>query len=128
MTKADFLEVMSKNKEIWPDFAAMPIDAQEYMAKVNMATGTHHAYLEKEKVVGIGGIRHIGIGEAWLVTPPDIRDERKLSLLRIARNSFEMQRDTLDLWRIFATADISETFLTHLGFHKQPNTLVWTRT
>lgn len=128
MTISDFLAIMDANKEVYPDFAILSDEHKKLIANVNICTGTAQSYLKEGKLWGVGGIHYRGVGEAWLITPPDIREQHKLWLLKNAKLEFEKQRDDLKLWRVFATSKISGTFLKHLGFKPEPSTQVWNRT
>jgi len=125
MTVEDFLEVMAANAEVYTEFAALPDEQKRLMANGNIATGTAETFREDGKIVGVGGIRHIGIAEAWFITPPAIR-KKPLKLLRQVRKSLEQIRTDKQLWRIFAASKISENFLKHLGFAKNEDFHVWT--
>jgi len=125
MTVEDFLEVMAANAEVYTEFAALPDEQKRLMANGNIATGTAETFREDGKIVGVGGIRHIGIGESWFITPPAIR-KKPLKLLRQVRKSLEQIRTDKQLWRIFAASKISENFLKHLGFAKNEDFHVWT--
>ena len=103
-------------------------EQKRYLANVNIITGTAESFYENGRLVGVGGIRHIGVGEAWMITPPDVRGKRSLSLFRKTKETFTKTRDDLNLWRCFAESKISDNFLNHLGFEPNPKGLVWTRT
>ncbi len=126
MAIEDFLEVMAQNAEIYPEFAALPEEQRRLIANGNIQTGTAETFREDGKIVGVGGIRHIGIGEAWCITPPTIRDQ-PVRLLRQVKKSFDQIRNDKELWRIFAESKISENFLQHIGFVKNEGFHVYTR-
>ena len=127
MTVGDFLLVMELNAEIYPEFAELPDEQKRYLANVNIATGTAQSFFEEGKLVAVGGIRYAGVGEAWLITPPQVRENRGLSLLKETRKMFIETRNEHNLWRVFAESKISETFLKHLDFKPHPQGFVWTR-
>jgi hypothetical protein len=128
MTAEDYLLVMEQNIEVYPEWDKLTDEQKRHIAAVNISTGTAQSFFEDGRLVGVGGIRFRGIGEAWLITPPYIRDHRAKSLFREARRVFKKNRDELNLWRIFATSRISKTFLRHLGFKRSPRTFCWMRT
>jgi len=128
MTVEDFLLVMELNAEIYPEFAELPDEQKRYLANVNIITGSAKSYFEDGRLIGVGGIRFIGIGEAWLITPPAIRSERGLSLFNDTEKLFVKMIDDNNLWRVFAESKISETFLKRMGFKCHPQGYVWTRT
>lgn len=127
MTVQDFLAMMELNKEVYPEFAALTDEQKRYLAWVNVESGTADAYIENGELVGVGGIRFVGIGEGWLITSPGMRKDRKFTLLKEAKKSFIATRDRLNLWRIFATSKISQNFLKHLGFESENTTHIWTK-
>ena len=128
MTIEDYLKVMGENPVHFPEWAGLSLSDKEFLAKVNMITGVAKTFHEDNgNFFGCAGIHYVGVGEAWCITPPDIRDEKKLTLMRTAKRFFEEQRDKLNLWRIYAANRISQTYLNHLGFEKADNLSIWTR-
>lgn len=123
----DFLLVMELNADVYPEFDKLPDEQKRYLANMNIITGAAESFFDNGKLVAVGGICYVGLGEAWLISLPEIRTKKSLSLFRETKNTFKRQRDDLNLWRIFATSKISETFLQHLGFEKQEKMLIWTR-
>jgi hypothetical protein len=118
----DFLQIMRMNAEIYPEFAALPEEQKRLMANGNIVTGVAETYWQAGEIFGVGGIRHIGIGEGWMITPPG---NRTPSLLRIVAQNFQKIREEQGLWRVYAESKISENFLKHLGFNPEPGTHVW---
>lgn len=127
MTIDDFLAVMAANADQFPNYMALADADKRYIANVNSITGSAEAYIEDGKLLAVGGIRYCGIGEAWLMSNPEIRKDRKFTLFREAKEALETQRQSLNLWRIFADARLTANFLEHLGFEKS-NTHIWTNT
>ena len=136
MTESDFLTIMAENAEVYPAFHALPKEQKRAMAKGNIVTGVAETYREDGEIVGVGGIRHIGIGEAWFLTLPKNRGkkfaicpetEATIKLLRDVSENFIRVRDEQGLWRVFAESKISENFLKHLGFKPEPGTYAWVR-
>ena len=123
----DFLLVMELNSDIYPEYDELSAEHKRYLANVNIVTGEAKSFFDDGILIGIGGIRHIGLGEAWMITPPKTREEKSLWLLRETRNTFTKIRDENNLWRVFATSKISENFLRHLDFKEQKGVLIWTR-
>jgi hypothetical protein len=118
MTTEDFLVIMEQNAHIYPEYAALPQDKKVQWAKLNTDTGTAVSYLVDGKLVAVGGLRCIGLAEAWMVTAPEVRDESKKSLFRETKNELISAQEQ-GIWRVFAETRISENFLEHLGFKKQ---------
>lgn len=123
MTIEDFLQVMAQNAEVYPEFASLPDEQKRLMANGNIVTGTAQTFREDGEIIGVGGIRHIGIGEGWCISSPE---NRRPSVLRLVARNFKRIRDEKQLWRIFASSKISENFLQHLGFVKNEDFHVWT--
>ena len=119
MTIDDFLTLMEANKEIYKEFDALNTNHKQELAQLRVGTGTAQGYYDGDKLVAVGGIQYIGLGEAWLVTVPKIKTDMKKTLLREARNTLREDKKKLKLWRVFASSKISENFLKHLGFHKE---------
>jgi hypothetical protein len=91
-------------------------------AKLNEVAGPGFTWFADEKVMGCGGIRTAGIGEAWAVFSPEVKSCKK-DLLILTRENFKHIIEQLNLWQVFATTkDISpeqSNFLEHLGFVKR---------
>ena len=137
MTTEEFLSVMADNADLFTEFAALSQVEKENKAKLNIITGPAEAFRDADgRLLGVGGIRIIGVAEAWLITPPDIRShpdyqKRRFQFeefLRITQEKFKKMCDEHNLWRVFATASLSAKFLEQLGFKKAEKNLVWTRT
>lgn len=126
MTVKDFVHLMQLNAGVYPEFDVLSDEQKSHIANLNIVTGCAESFFEDGKLVAVGGIRYVGVGEAWLITPPKIRD-RSLSLLKETRKIFVKRRDEHNLWRIFATSKISKTFLGHLGFKELPEAFCWMR-
>jgi hypothetical protein len=92
-------------------------------ARLNLIHGTAEAVEEDGQVVGVGGIRYMGIGEGWFITVPE---KRRLALFEFIQEHFQRVRTEKNLWRIFAESKISERFLHHLGFVKNPGMHIYT--
>ena len=128
MTPEDFLIIMKMNAHIYRDFDELSYEHKKYIANLNIITGEAQSFFEDGKLVGVGGIKYIGIGEGWLITPPEIREQNGLSLFKETHKFFIKTRDDKNLWRVFAETSISENFLKRLDFKPHPHGLVWTRT
>lgn len=127
MTVQDFLDVMRPNESFYPEYAALSGEDKRKIALLNPNTGIAESHYLDGKLVAVAGIRHVGIGEAWFITTPDIRENHKRFLLQQTRKNLIRMRDALNLWRLFATSKISENFLEHLDFIPEPTMHVWTR-
>lgn len=96
-----------------------PVDIA--FAKLNEVAGVGFTAMVEGKVLGCGGIRTFGVGEAWGVFSPEFK-ERKKDMLRLSRDNFREMIKSQNLWNVFATTrDISPqqaNFLEHLNFKK----------
>jgi len=132
MTVEDFLKVMEMNVDIYPEFNELTDEQKRYLAFVNINTGEAVSFFRNDQFLGLGGIRYIGIGEAWILTTPEMIAKGKIhnhgNLLRESRKIFKKVSDEHHLWRVFADSSISETFLEHCGFERRPKGYCWTRT
>jgi len=90
-------------------------------AKLNEVAGPGFTGMLDGKVLGCGGIRINGLGEAWAVFSPEAKGMKK-ELLRQSKERFKDMIKLNNLWQIIATTkDISPqqaNFLEHLGFEK----------
>lgn len=136
MTTDEFLEIMADNADLFPEFTALPQQQKVAMANTNIVTGPAEAFRDDNgRLLGVGGFRIIGVAEAWLITPRDIRchpDHQKrksqfAEFLRITQETMKRMCDENNLWRVFATGTLSTKFLEQLGFEKIDKTLVWSR-
>jgi len=125
MTVADFIYVMDLNPCIYPKYDALGPDQKRMAAHLNICTGTAETFLDDDgRILGVGGIRFVGVGEAWCITLPE---KRTPIMLRTVAQNFEQVRDENHLWRVFAESKISENFLKHLKFQKKDGIHIWTR-
>jgi len=127
MIVEDFLKVMDANKAIYPAYDALADEHKRFIAKVNMLMGTAYSYFKDGEFWGVGGIRYIGVGEAWLIGSPETRKQLTMPEFAFIKERFEQERDEKNLWRVFAESSISDVFLRRLGFVKQDGFHVWTR-
>ena len=126
MKAEEFLLVMEQNKGEWPEFDKLQDEQKRLLANLNICSGTAETFFDDNgEIYGVGGIRYIGLGEAWFITKPE---NRKPVLLRTAIDVFRRIREDEGLWRIFASSRISENFLRHSGFQKDDTIFTWTRT
>lgn len=126
MAIEDYLEIMELNAGVYPAWNTLDDDQKRYLGQINIESGAAKSFYEDGKLVAVGGVRFVGIGEAWMITPPQIR-LRPFELFREVKKAFIKIRDENNLWRVFATSQISENFLRHLGFKKNEKPYTWTR-
>lgn len=136
MTTNEFLEIMADNATEFPEFAEQTQQQKLNMANTNIVTGPAEAFRDdKGRLVGVGGIRIIGVAEAWLITKmeircnPDhaIRKQKFQEFIQITQETFKRMCEENNLWRVFATGTLSTKFLEQLGFEKIDKTLVWSK-
>jgi len=128
MTIDDFIKAMSPNENYYPEYAQLSEQDKRLVAKINLDTGIAESHFLDGKLIGVTGIRERGIGEAWFVVLPEIRNEHKFLLFRQTKLTLPRLRDAMNLWRLYATSRISENFLLHLDFENGEKIFKWTRT
>jgi hypothetical protein len=130
MTVQDFMEVMRPNEGFYPEYACLSEKEKECLPKLNLSTGFAQSHYLDGKLVAVSGIRCLGVGEAWFITIPEMREKLSMQKLML-KHSKEMlikMRDSLNLWCLFATNRISANYLEHLDFMPEPRFFVWVRT
>jgi len=104
----DALEILSDKEQI-------------AFAMLNEVAGPGFTWFKDKKVMGCGGVRVTGVGEAWAVFSEDAIKSKK-DLLKLTAENFKSIIETMNLWQVFATAkDMTQeqaNFLEHLGFEK----------
>ncbi len=137
METSEFLKIMAENASDFSEFAALSDTLKQKVAEVNILTGCAEAFYDGHgKLVGVGGIRYKGVGEAWMVTPREIqshpdhtrRQAQFLDLLTVTKDAMQRMADDNELWQLYATGTLSTKFLEQIGFKRQDKTLIWTRT
>lgn len=127
MTIEQFLEVMKANAEVFPEFDALLEPQKRFLAEINIASGLAQSYFEDDKLIGVFGLRYVGIGEVWGISIPELRKDKKLTLFKTAREAFNKAVKELNLWRCFAKPTLSEKFLSLLGFNESETMMTWSR-
>lgn len=118
MTTEDFLMLMERNAEHYPEWVALTHDQKVYLARLNAETGTAQSYFIDGDLVACGGIRMAGLGEAWLVAKPDLLTGHKKTLFKETKREIQSAQQQ-GVWCLFASNKISANFLEHLGFRKK---------
>jgi hypothetical protein len=126
MNVADYLQVMEANVHLYPEWATLSDSDKTYTAMHLISFGSAEGLFDGDELVGVQGILQLGIGEAWMAVKPELR-ERKGALLRASIKNFIRLREIDGYMKIYTGAPLSETFLKHLGFEKEPNAYVWQR-
>ena len=137
MNIPEFLDIMEQNSSDFQEFANMSQEQKETVANLNIQTGCAEAfYYPDGRFLGVGGIRVVGIGEAWMLVSREIqshpdptqRQAQFLDLLVKVKEHMARMCDENNLYRVFATGTLSTKFLEQLGFRREDKTLVWSRT
>ena len=126
MTIADYLMMMEANIELYPEWGKLSDSDKTYTAMHLISFGSAEGLFDGDKLVGVQGILQLGIGDAWMVVTPEMR-ENKGALLRHSIKNFIRLREIDGYMKIYAGSPLSETFLKHLGFKKESNAHVWQR-
>ena len=126
MNIADYLVMMEANIEYYPEWAKLPDSDKTYQAMKMIEFGSAEGLFDGDELVAVQGILQLGIGEAWMMVKPDFLEKKK-TLLRASIKNFIRLREIDGYLKIYTGAPISEIFLKHLGFEKEPNAHVWQR-
>jgi hypothetical protein len=73
--------------------------------------------MDGDKPVAAGGIRILGIGEAWLLASPEFVHADTKVLLRYAIAFLKHAIMKNNLWEVFAMRKGQNVFLEHMDFH-----------
>lgn len=122
----DLLRLMALNAEVYPEFDKLPPEYKKYICSINLLYGIAQSYFVDGKIVAVAGIRYLGVGEAWMVVPPDVSNSRNVSLRKRLKTDFIRTRTEHNLCRIFTESRVSDPLLGDLGFRPQPDGYVWT--
>ena len=126
MKTGDFVKVMRPNESIYPAYASLSEGTKYKIGLLNQTAGTADSFFDGDRLIGVGGIRLMGLAEAWMISIPEIRDAQPKLLFSKAKAVMDATIRANNLWRIFASSRISENFLEHLGFEHDGNFLVRT--
>lgn len=90
------------------------------VARLNQQTGPAYTAIQDGKILGCGGIRTDGVGEAWMINSQKVKDEMKFSLLKETRKWLEVMIRNQVLYRVWSESPIpcNQNFIEHLGFRK----------
>lgn len=112
---------------IYSHALAIQGDDIEQGAALNQVTGPAFTVMTDEKdpkVLGCGGIRIQGLGEAWAMYDKEALTDFPKTLLGASQDALTEMIAEERLIRVFAEASGSEKWLEHLGFVKQDNIFV----
>jgi hypothetical protein len=111
---------MSEIKGYHPDdaIAICGDESKRQYANLNQSAGPAYSLFLGSKLLGCGGVRIYGIGEAWCMFTDDAIKNNKKTILRASQEQMEIMVRENKLWRLFAETKVNENFLEHLGFKK----------
>ena len=89
-------------------------------ARINFAAGPGFTLLQDGKVMGCGGVRTCGCGEAWATFSPEAKRSVRKSMFEQTKAGLLQIMDSEKLWHVVAGSagltDEQANFLEHLGF------------
>ena len=87
-------------------------------ARLNEVSGPAYSAFHNGELLGCGGIRHLGIGEAWAIYTEKAKEHRK-ELLRQSRLWLDKMMRDEKIWRLWSEApENNQNFLKHMSFRK----------
>ncbi len=110
---------MIKLENYSPEDAIRLMGCTPEQAAFNVATGPAYSFFtEGGELVGCGGVRIYGVGEAWLITGDKAKGEMKKTLLQTTANTMDKIVRDERLWTLIADSAKNGNFLEHIGFKK----------
>ena len=116
MTIDDYMNILDANAEVYPEVAILSDEHRRIVAELNVNSGASQAAYIDGRLVAIGGIRYVGLGEAWMASVPEMTESHKKSIFRWSGKTLLRMKKQHHLWRIFAESRINGNFLKHLKF------------
>lgn len=89
------------------------------LANLNQSSGPAFSIFEDDELLGCGGVRIYGMGEAWCTFTRYAKTQKKMTILKATRQQLDLIIREHKLWRLFAESEFNSTFLKHLGFEKK---------
>lgn len=89
-------------------------------ARLNQVSGPAYSYFLDGKLVGCGGVRIAGVGEAWACYAPEAMKHKSGLLLHSGATLDQIKRDE-HLWRLWSESPEqkpNQNFLKHLNFRE----------
>jgi len=107
------------------DLRVLVPDVAPGWPEVNKKTGPAITALLDNEILMCGGVRIVGIGEAWSAYSEKAKRLYRKTLFQQTRDYMKKIVDENKLWRLVASNKdgVPETFLEHLGFVKTHNGL-----
>ena len=126
MNVVDYVKMMDANVHLYPEWAQLSDENKTFTALHMIKFGSAEGIFDGDECVGVQGILQLGVGEAWMVVTPEIRENR-FQLLRHSVDSFKRLRDIDGYLKVFTGDPLSNTFLKHLGFEQEARAHIWQR-
>lgn len=89
-------------------------------ARLNEVSGPAYSAFHNGELLGCGGIRALGIGEAWAIYTEKAKEHKK-ELLKQSRIWLDKMMRDERIWRLWSESPKIETnqnFLKHMGFRE----------
>ena len=89
-------------------------------ARMNMVSGPAYSAFHNGELLGCGGIRNLGIGEAWAIYTEKAK-EHKRELLKQSRMWLDKMMRDERIWRVWSETpeiEANHNFLKHLNFRE----------
>ena len=91
------------------------------MGRLNQVSGPAYSLFHKGELLGCGGIRTVGIGEAWLMLTEEAKKHKRDLLTHCRMMIDKMMRDE-KIWRVWSESPEdkpkNKNFLKKMGFRK----------
>jgi hypothetical protein len=108
------------------DYVALAGSEAAQTGIVCQTGGPAFTLVEGEKILAVGGVRTLGIGQAWCALSEDARRHRAKTVLQTARGVLEQCIINEKLYRVYAEAEPNTaTWFRHMGF--VPDTRLYVR-
>lgn len=88
--------------------------------RLNMVSGPGYSAFHNGELLGCGGIRQRGIGEAWAIYTEKAKEHKK-ELLKQSRIWLDRMMRDERIWRVWSETpkiEANQNFLKHLGFRE----------
>lgn len=89
-------------------------------ARLNQISGPAYSAFLNDKLVACGGVRIVGVGEAWALYSPEAL-KHKIKLLKHSRIWLDNMTRNESLWRIWSECPEpkpNQNFLEHMNFNE----------
>jgi hypothetical protein len=93
-------------------------------AIINQISGPAFTLVEDGKILGCGGIRTAGIGQAWAYFSRDALKDKPRTILQESRAAMNEMIAENRIYRVYADPEAGDDWFKHLGFVKQEKVFV----